>query len=197
MTLVIGCVFFLVRRIQEYSHYMVKPLWVAETAIYIVLIIAFLLRTDPVDRSRGIAQIAIPALGALLPFALLLTSPARWIMGNQIFLLGVLWVMTLATALTVWGMWSLRRSFSITVEARSLVIGGPYRWIRHPIYLGEMLAAAAVTVWRFSWVSVSVLVLFVVLQLVRARMEEEKLVRNFPAYKEYAGKVWWIWKRSL
>lgn len=197
MTLVIGCVFFLVRRIQEYSHYMVKPLWVAETAIYIVLIIAFLLRTDPVDRSRGIAQIAIPALGALLPFALLLTSPARWIMGNQISLLGVLWVMTLATALTVWGMWSLRRSFSITVEARSLVIGGPYRWIRHPIYLGEMLAAAAVTVWRFSWVSVSVLVLFVVLQLVRARMEEEKLVRNFPVYKEYAGKVWWIWKRSL
>ena len=101
--------------------------------------------------------------------------------------------MTLATVLTVCGMWTLRRSFSITVEARELVVSGPYRWVRHPIYLGEMLAAAAVAVWRFSWISAMILCLFIAFQLVRARMEEEKLKRNFPDYEMYAEKVWWIW----
>ena len=93
-------------------------------------------------------------------------------------------------------MWTLRKSFSITVEVRELVTNGPYRWIRHPVYLGEVLAAAAVTVWRFSFLNLAVLSFFVVLQLLRARLEEEKLARNIPAYKEYARKVWWGWGQS-
>jgi len=192
--MVLVCVLFLFRRMVEYGAYLVKPLWVMETFVYGVLIMAFLTRTIPVDRSRGVREVGIPGAAALLPFALLLTPPAGWIMGSRMSLFGIFWLMTLATALTVWGIWTLRKSFSVTVEARELVTGGPYRWIRHPVYLGEMFAAAAVTVWRFSWISASVLVMFVVLQLVRARMEEEKLARNFPAYEDYAGKVWWIWK---
>ncbi len=108
-------------------------------------------------------------------------------------LLGVFWFMTLATGLTVWGMWALRRSFSITVEARKVVTRGPYRYLRHPVYAGEVLAAAAVTFWRMSWINAAVFIMFAVIQLVRARMEEEKLKRNFPEYEAYARKVWWVW----
>jgi protein-S-isoprenylcysteine O-methyltransferase Ste14 len=191
--MVLVCALFLVRRILEYGDYLLKPLWVSETLVYIVLVIAFLMRSQPVDRSRGFAEIAIPGVGALLPFALLFSQPVGYILRNRPLHLSIFWLMTMATLLTVWGMWHLRRSFSITVEARTLVTGGPYRFLRHPIYCGEILAAAAVTAWRFSWVNTGVLVLFVVLQLGRASMEEDKLARNFPAYKEYAGKVWWVW----
>jgi protein-S-isoprenylcysteine O-methyltransferase Ste14 len=191
--MVIGCAVFLYKRALEYDLYRIKPLWAAETAIYVILIIAFMIRTDPVDRSRGVAEIAIPAVGALLPFVLLLSPPAGSILSNRTLYAGIFWFMTMATLLTVWGMWTLRRSFSITVEARELVTGGPYRFLRHPIYAGEILATATVAVWRYSWLNMAALILFVILQLARARMEEEKLKRNFPAYEEYAKKVWWVW----
>ena len=102
--------------------------------------------------------------------------------------------MTLATALTVWGLWHLKGSFSITVEARRLVTSGPYRYVRHPVYLGEILAALAVTVWRLSLLNFLVFGLFVAIQLFRARMEEEKLGRNFSEYADYKNQAWWFWK---
>ena len=128
-----------------------------------------------------------------MPFALLFSPPARFVLANHTLNISIFWIMALSTAFTVWGMWSLKRSFSITVEARELVTEGPYRFIRHPIYTGEILATSAVAVWRFSWLNAGLLFLFVILQLARARMEEEKLKRNFPAYEEYAEKVWWVW----
>ena len=101
--------------------------------------------------------------------------------------------MTAATVLTVWGLWTLKRSFSITVEARDLVTNGPYRFIRHPIYLGEMLTALAVAFWRFSLLNLFIFTLFVVIQLFRAKWEEEKLVKVFPDYKKYSLLSLWPW----
>ena len=78
-----------------------------ETLVYVILILAFMIRTVPVDRSRGFGEIALPGVGALLPFALLFPDPARFVVGNALLHRGVFWTMALATGLTVWGMWSL------------------------------------------------------------------------------------------
>ena len=104
--------------------------------------------------------------------------------------------MTAATALTVWGMWTLRRAFSITVEVRQLVTGGPYRFVRHPIYAGEMITAAAVATWRLSWMSMALLALFCGIQITRSRWEEQKLTRVFPDYRTTTGRSWWFWRTS-
>lgn len=184
-------------RVMQYSAFFLKPLWVVETLVYMVLAIAFFVRTDPVERSRGMNEVIIPLVGSLLPFALLYTQPSPWVVKNRTLLLVVFCWMTVSTALTAWGMWTLRRAFSITVEARSLVTTGPYRFIRHPIYLGEILSAGAVAFWRFSAMNCLVFLLFVCIQLARARWEEGKLERNFPGYKGYADRTWWpIRKRS-
>ena len=42
------------------------------------------------------------------------------------------------TAFGVWGLLYLRHSFSIIPEARRLVVGGPYRIVRHPLYFAEI-----------------------------------------------------------
>jgi protein-S-isoprenylcysteine O-methyltransferase Ste14 len=172
--MILVCVLFLVRRVSKLDAYLVKPLWAVETLVYVVLILAF--------------------VGALLPFALLFSAPAGFVVQSVTLHRGVFWIMTLATVLTVWGMWNLRRSFSITVEARELVTTGVYRFVRHPVYLGEIMAALAVTVWRMSLVSIAVFSLFVAIQLVRARMEETKLDLNFGEYEAYKSRVWWFWR---
>lgn len=182
----------LLKRVHEYHIYYVKPLWFVETLIYFVLVTAFLVRTDPVDRSKGIREVIIPLVGSILPFALLYSPPAPWIIKNRTYILIVFWWMTASTAFTVWGMWTLRRSFSITVEARALVLTGPYRFIRHPIYLGEILSSCAVAFWRFSSWNLVILVIFVVIQVARSRWEERKLENNFPEYGKYASKALWV-----
>jgi len=184
---------FLVMRVREYYLFALKPLWLAETLLFAVLIADFLLRTIPRDRSRGVREIIFPLVTSLLPFALLLSPPVSWVVASQTLLFGIFWWMTAATGLTVWGMWTLRCAFSITVEARTLVTDGPYRFVRHPVYLGEMLTAAGVAVLRLSPLNVLIFVLIVALQLMRSRWEEAKLARNFPEYRDFAARSPWFW----
>jgi len=191
MVLLLGA--FLLHRLSQYRLFAVKALWLAETLLFSVLIIAYLFRSAPVHRSRGVREIIIPLVGSALPFFLLISPPNPAITASPPLFYGLLWGMAAATLLTVWGMWSLRSSFSITVEARQLVTSGPYRLVRHPIYCGEILAAATVAAIRFSAVNVVLLLLFSTLQLWRTRMEEAKLAAVFPAYREFAGRSWWFW----
>ena len=186
---------FLGHRIGQYPRYFVKPLWAVETLIFVIFILSYAIRVDPVDRSRGFKEIVIPLIGAVLPFALLFSPPNPKIIVNRAALYFVFYFMTIATALTVWGLWALRGSFSITVEARPPVMRGPYRWIRHPVYLGEMLTACAVTLWRFSIENALIYAAFVVIQLSRTRWEERKLSRIYPAYRDYAARTFWFIKR--
>lgn len=187
---------FLSQRVSSYNLYMVKPLWVVETLIFVVFLVSYLIRQDPVCRSRGTKEIIVPLIGGILPFALLFSPPNLFLAANPLALQVIFYWMTAATALTVWGLWTLKRSFSITVEARDLVISGPYRFVRHPIYLGEMLTALAVAVWRFSLLNFFIITLFIVIQLLRAKWEEDKLAQVFPGYSIYADKTSWLFPHN-
>jgi protein-S-isoprenylcysteine O-methyltransferase Ste14 len=191
--IIVILIIFLVHRISLYRYYLVKPLWVIETLIYIVFLVSYAIRIDPVERSRGLKEIIIPLIGGVLPFPLLSSQPNPLMYGNWLIIYIIFYWMTAAVALTIWGLWTLRYSFSITVEARALITNGPYRWIRHPVYLGEILTALAVTIWRFSVLNIVIFTLFVIIQLLRARLEEAKLSRVFAAYSIYAARVIWIW----
>jgi protein-S-isoprenylcysteine O-methyltransferase Ste14 len=188
------CGAFLLHRIAQYSRYHNAWLWAAETAVYAVVLIAYVLRTDPKLRSRGMGEIVLPVIATVLPFSLLLTPVHQGVLNIGALRDAVFWVMTGGTAFAVWGLWSLRRCFSITVEARDVVATGPYRWVRHPVYLGEIVAAGAVTVWRFSWVNLLLWGAFVGLQLARTRLEERKLSAALPGYADYARRTGWLWR---
>ena len=49
-------------------------------------------------------------------------------------------------------------------EARRLVTGGLYGLVRHPIYLGEIVGGAGLTLQAFSWPAFVIYLLFVAIQ---------------------------------
>jgi len=89
----------------------------------------------------------------------------------------------------IWSLAYLRRSLSIIPEARRLATGGPYRIVRHPLYLFEIMAAVAVLASSLGAISAVTFFGFVGMQMVRARFEERLLARSFPEYAAYARRT--------
>jgi protein-S-isoprenylcysteine O-methyltransferase Ste14 len=97
---------------------------------------------------------------------------------------------TVGLAYSVWGLAYLRRSFSIVPEARRLVMGGPYSLSRHPVYLGEIVAAIGVNLATAGWPGALAVLYFIGCELLRIRWEERVLERAFPNdYPTYALRV--------
>lgn len=97
---------------------------------------------------------------------------------------------TVGLAYSVWGLAYLRRSFSIVPEARRLVMGGPYSLSRHPVYLGEIVAAIGVNLATAGWPGALAVLYFIGCELLRVRWEERVLERAFPNdYPTYALRV--------
>jgi protein-S-isoprenylcysteine O-methyltransferase Ste14 len=73
---------------------------------------------------------------------------------------------------------------------RELTTSGPYRWVRHPLYVGSMLIAAGFAVAsRNWWVVLAMAVMFAAIYWPVMLSEEEYLRANFAGYDEYARRV--------
>lgn len=83
---------------------------------------------------------------------------------------------------------TLDRSFAVLPAVRAIVTGGPYRIVRHPAYVGELLLAAACWSAAPSVLSGGLVLLGVALTMLRIRVEE-RLLGSEPSYAEYAVRV--------
>jgi protein-S-isoprenylcysteine O-methyltransferase Ste14 len=84
----------------------------------------------------------------------------------------------------------LGRSFSLVPQARSVVQTGPYRWIRHPLYLSEEIAIVGALLRYLTPLTVTVLVLHIGIQVRRILYEEDLLRRTCPEYSSYEASRW-------
>jgi protein-S-isoprenylcysteine O-methyltransferase Ste14 len=110
--------------------------------------------------------------------------PAGWVFP-------VLGTVMLAAGLgfTVWARRHLGRNWSASVvvkEDHALVRTGPYRYVRHPIYTGILLAFLGMVVTIGEWRGLVALVLASVAFVVKSRAEERRMRETFPEYEEYA-----------
>ena len=85
----------------------------------------------------------------------------------------------------------LGRSFGLLPAQRGLVMAGPYRIVRHPIYFGYLIGHIGFLLVNFSWRNAAVLALLYVAQVVRIQREEAMLVATDAAYWRYQQRVRW------
>jgi len=76
-------------------------------------------------------------------------------------------------------------------DEASLVTGGPYRWVRHPIYSAVIAVALGAALWGLRPAAVLVAVAFVPFFMAKTGHEEALLEERYPAYRDYRSRVRW------
>jgi protein-S-isoprenylcysteine O-methyltransferase Ste14 len=85
---------------------------------------------------------------------------------------------------------TLGKSFSIMPALRKLVTGGPFRFVRHPAYLGELVMILGCTLASTS--AYAALPLLAAVPLVALRIvQEERLLSSELRYRKYQQAVPW------
>ena len=89
----------------------------------------------------------------------------------------------------------LGRSFSVFPQARGLVTAGPYRFVRHPLYVAEQIAVFGI-MWQYAqpWASF-IIVASLAAQFLRMHYEEKVLAEIYPAYRAYMARTGSIFPR--
>jgi protein-S-isoprenylcysteine O-methyltransferase Ste14 len=155
--------------------------------LFLALLMGFhLVRRRPVAKARGLLPRLVALLGATLTLAMVLldrtpgsiainiASAALILIGNYVSIVAVM---------------SLGRSLSIMPEARRLVMSGPYRFVRHPLYAAEEIAILGVWLQFMSWPATAILVGHFIIQLWRLGFEEAVLRESFAEYDAYARQT--------
>jgi protein-S-isoprenylcysteine O-methyltransferase Ste14 len=165
------------------------PVFIDQALQIPFLLLAILL---VVVRRRSLSdQMRLSGLVAALVGTL---APSLLVYGNQrgadrFWALPAALLLVVGMAWAIWSLSALGRCFSVVPEARGLVTSGPYRWVRHPVYLGEIIAALGLLLPIISVFHVMVFVVFCLLQIWRTRHEEAALEHSFPEYAAYRSRT--------
>lgn len=66
-----------------------------------------------------------------------------------------------------------------------LITSGPYRIIRHPMYLAQLIVVIPLVVENFSYLRLSILFLLITVLTIKTFYEEKRLIKHFKEYSNY------------
>ena len=89
----------------------------------------------------------------------------------------------------VYSLGHLGRSFSVIPQARKMVQSGPYKFVRHPLYLGELISSFGSVLVAVTLTRMLFFFCLVFCQVYRALQEEKILNRVFLEYQSYRSKT--------
>jgi protein-S-isoprenylcysteine O-methyltransferase Ste14 len=142
-------------------------------------------RAEPRRRARN--PLAYAACAAAIASVILFAQPPRStpqgliLTGEAVAVGAYLWLLASVIA--------LGRCFGVLPEARGLVTRGPYRIVRHPVYLGEIGACIGLAAASPSPRNAAALAALIAAQSLRLRLEERALTDSFPDYAAYAAET--------
>ncbi|HVT99101.1 MAG TPA: isoprenylcysteine carboxylmethyltransferase family protein [Acidobacteriaceae bacterium] len=161
---------------------------IAALSVALLFVVCVLLRPPPIARAGGLMPRIAAVVGTYMAVGLILLSPVTKASVGIVCL--SLFLVLCGTSFALWAVFYLGRSVSLMAEARKLVTGGPYRFVRHPLYLGEQISIAGVLLPYLSPIAAFVFAVQIAFQFYRMRCEEEILAATFPEYADYAKRTW-------
>lgn len=159
---------------------------VAALFFFAVLVVLFVVRRVPQRTPLGLYPRCVAIGGTFLGVGIVLLPPQE--LSFAAYLASLLLIIG-GTAFAICAGIVLGRSMSILPEARRLVTWGPYALVRHPLYLGEIVAVTGVALQYLSARALLLLGLLCVFQLMRMKNEEQVLSHAFPEYGDYMART--------
>jgi protein-S-isoprenylcysteine O-methyltransferase Ste14 len=141
----------------------------------------FLTRRPAVAESSSLSLWVLGFAGTALPLLLRPSDvPGFARLGTVIQVAGMI--------LVVAGLLSLRRSFGVVPGNRGIRVGGLYRFVRHPIYVSEIVAVLGAVLLNPALANWLLWACECGLQVARA-LAEENLLLSDPEYRAYRARV--------
>jgi len=136
---------------------------------------------------QGLGSLALlyPISSLLDSFHISLAVSIRW--------LGVM-LGALSLALFLWTHWTLGKNWSPVLAIRTdhaLVVRGPYRYVRHPMYSAFFIFGTGLALSSANWlIAITYLAPFTLLYFVRVGSEEQMLAAQFgQSYTDYIART--------
>jgi protein-S-isoprenylcysteine O-methyltransferase Ste14 len=148
--------------------------------------ILFLIRLEPIEKARGIVPRVMAIAGTFFMSLVTFFPRANLTMVQTVIASSMCLV---GTAMSIFVLTHLGRSYSLMAEARRLVTTGPYGIIRHPLYVTEELATFAVLIQFLSFSTLLIFLVHVLIQFQRMKNEEAVLEKAFPEYQAYKSST--------
>lgn len=131
----------------------------------------------PKPYADAVAKLRVPCGFILVAAFLWLSAPSTrsLAIGLPVSILGV--------ALRAWAAGHLEKN-------TTLADGGPYAYVRNPLYIGTLLTAAGLVIASRRWeLGVLFTIVFLLIYLPVVELEEQHLRTLFPDYPAYAARV--------
>jgi protein-S-isoprenylcysteine O-methyltransferase Ste14 len=159
--------------------------WIYVSQHLLILVIAFT-RGRPVAQDHSLPTSVAVVVSYAYPYAQV--ALLQQIPGDVAWPTAGLVLVTIAALLSLASLLTLRRSFGIRPALRSLVTNGPYRFVRHPIYLAYVIGDVGYNLqeWNFGTV---LLTLAGWASLYYRIQAEERVLSTDPGWRAYVARV--------
>ena len=159
---------------------------VSTLVFFALSVVMYTVRYIPQRSTTGFYPRFAAVVGTFSSLAFLLLPPQE--LSYALYLASLL-LLVAGIIFAIYALIVLGRSISLLPQARRLVTSGPYAMVRHPLYLGEMVAIAGIALQHLSVWALLLLVLVWAFQLRRMEYEERVLLQSFPEYADYMART--------